>query len=161
MHIQYINYIDLNDLFTFSIHPNLRKVIYCSAIANGDEYDWEFAWKEYQKATVPAEKDKLRYALSCTKEIWLLNRSGQRYKIYTISTTHFVYLILTMTFVIPQISSVYSWPFKDKKNGYGLYYKLHCQKCRRPASRLGFHPWALVLHHPRVSYDFNSYFNGN
>lgn len=108
MHIQYINYIDLNDLFTFSIHPNLRKVIYCSAIANGDEDDWEFAWKEYQKATVPAEKDKLRYALSCTKEIWLLNRSGQRYKIYTISTTHFVYLILTMTFVIPQISSVYS-----------------------------------------------------
>ncbi|KAF4101381.1 alanyl (membrane) aminopeptidase-like b [Onychostoma macrolepis] len=56
------------------IHPNLRKEIYCNAIATGDEYDWEFAWKEYQRATVPAEKDKLRYALSCTKEIWLLNR---------------------------------------------------------------------------------------
>lgn len=56
------------------IHPNLRKEIYCSAIATGDEDDWEFAWKEYQRATVPAEKDKLRYALSCTKEIWLLNR---------------------------------------------------------------------------------------
>ncbi|XP_043072647.1 alanyl (membrane) aminopeptidase a [Puntigrus tetrazona] len=59
---------------TNNIHPNLRKAIYCSAIATGDEYDWEFAWKEYQRATVPAEKDKLRYALSCTKEIWLLNR---------------------------------------------------------------------------------------
>uniref|UniRef100_A0A673JPB3 Aminopeptidase n=1 Tax=Sinocyclocheilus rhinocerous TaxID=307959 RepID=A0A673JPB3_9TELE len=69
-----ITMIDLNELFTFSIHPNLRKAIYCSAIASGDEYDWEFAWIEYQRATVAAEKDKLRYALSCTKEIWLLNR---------------------------------------------------------------------------------------
>uniref|UniRef100_A0A671MFP1 Aminopeptidase n=1 Tax=Sinocyclocheilus anshuiensis TaxID=1608454 RepID=A0A671MFP1_9TELE len=59
---------------TNDIHPNLRKAIYCSAIASGDEYDWEFAWIEYQRATVAAEKDKLRYALSCTKEIWLLNR---------------------------------------------------------------------------------------
>uniref|UniRef100_A0A672MPI8 Aminopeptidase n=1 Tax=Sinocyclocheilus grahami TaxID=75366 RepID=A0A672MPI8_SINGR len=57
---------------TDNIHPNLRRAIYCSAIASGDEYDWEFAWKEYQRATVA--KDKLRYALSCTKEIWLLNR---------------------------------------------------------------------------------------
>ncbi|RXN18217.1 aminopeptidase N-like protein [Labeo rohita] len=59
---------------TNKIHPNLRKEIYCSAIAAGDEDDWEFAWNEYQRATAPAEKDKLRYALSCTKEIWLLNR---------------------------------------------------------------------------------------
>ncbi|XP_026099240.1 aminopeptidase N-like [Carassius auratus] len=59
---------------TNNIHPNLRRAIYCSAIASGDEYDWEFAWKEYQRATVTTEKDKLRYALSCTKEIWLLNR---------------------------------------------------------------------------------------
>ncbi|XP_077104976.1 alanyl (membrane) aminopeptidase-like b [Siphateles boraxobius] len=56
------------------IHPNLRKAIYCSAIAAGDEDDWEFVWEEYQRSTVAAEKDKLRYALSCTKEIWLLNR---------------------------------------------------------------------------------------
>uniref|UniRef100_A0A673JHR5 Aminopeptidase n=1 Tax=Sinocyclocheilus rhinocerous TaxID=307959 RepID=A0A673JHR5_9TELE len=59
---------------TDNIQPNLRRAIYCSAIVSGDEYDWEFAWKEYQRATVTAEKDKRRYALSCTKEIWLLNR---------------------------------------------------------------------------------------
>ncbi|KAL1256812.1 hypothetical protein QQF64_012357 [Cirrhinus molitorella] len=59
---------------TNNIHPNLRSAIYCSAIASGDDDDWEFAWNEYQRATAPAEKDKLRYALSCTKEIWLLNR---------------------------------------------------------------------------------------
>ncbi|TRY66396.1 hypothetical protein DNTS_003361 [Danionella cerebrum] len=56
------------------IDPNLRRAIYCSAVASGDDNDWEFVWDEYQKATVAAEKDKLRYALSCTKEIWLLNR---------------------------------------------------------------------------------------
>ncbi|XDV28923.1 hypothetical protein PO909_032116 [Leuciscus waleckii] len=59
---------------TNMIHPNLRREIYCSAIAAGDEDDWEFVWEEYQMTTVAAEKDKLRYALSCTKEIWLLNR---------------------------------------------------------------------------------------
>ncbi|XP_052438469.1 aminopeptidase N [Carassius gibelio] len=63
-----------NETNKFRMHPNLKKEIYCSVIANGDEDDWEFAWEEYQKATDAAEKDKLRYALSCTKEIWLLNR---------------------------------------------------------------------------------------
>ncbi|XP_067276652.1 alanyl (membrane) aminopeptidase-like b [Pseudorasbora parva] len=59
---------------TNQIHPNLRSAILCSAIATGDEDDWEFLWEEYQRTTIVAEKDKLRYALSCTKEIWLLNR---------------------------------------------------------------------------------------
>ncbi|XP_055029300.2 alanyl (membrane) aminopeptidase-like b [Misgurnus anguillicaudatus] len=68
---------------TNEIHPNLRRDIYCSAIAAGDEEDWEFAWEEYQRATVSGEKDKLRYALSCTKEIWLLNRYLQ----YTLDPT--------------------------------------------------------------------------
>jgi len=63
----------------------LRRAIYCSAIATGDEDDWEFVWEEYQRTTVAAEKDKLRYALSCTKEIWLLNRSGL-YSIYSFFT---------------------------------------------------------------------------
>ncbi|XP_052008838.1 aminopeptidase N-like [Xyrauchen texanus] len=65
------------------IHPNLKASIYCSAIAAGDEDDWEFVWEEYQSATLASEKDKLRYALSCTKEIWLLNRYLQ----YTLDPT--------------------------------------------------------------------------
>jgi len=85
----------------------LRRAIYCSAIATGDEDDWEFVWEEYQRTTVAAEKDKLRYALSCTKEIWLLNRSGQRVELYTISTflLHAMFnLYSLLTFVIQQIS---------------------------------------------------------
>ncbi|KAL0968264.1 hypothetical protein UPYG_G00264470 [Umbra pygmaea] len=56
------------------IHPNLKTAIYCQAIAAGGEKEWEFAWDQYQNATIATEKDKLRYALSCTRKIWLLNR---------------------------------------------------------------------------------------
>ncbi|KAI4875799.1 hypothetical protein NFI96_017138 [Prochilodus magdalenae] len=59
---------------TNRIPPNLKSAIYCSAIASGDEDDWDFAWGQYEEATIATEKDKLRYALSCTKKIWLLNR---------------------------------------------------------------------------------------
>ncbi|XP_060779905.1 alanyl (membrane) aminopeptidase-like b isoform X2 [Neoarius graeffei] len=59
---------------TNRIPPNLKSTIYCSAIATGNEDDWDFAWKQYEEATVATEKDVLRYALSCTKTIWLLNR---------------------------------------------------------------------------------------
>ncbi|XP_066541158.1 alanyl (membrane) aminopeptidase-like b [Hoplias malabaricus] len=59
---------------TNRIPPNLKGSIYCSAIASGDEDDWNFLWKEFEKATIATEKEKMRYALSCTKKIWLLNR---------------------------------------------------------------------------------------
>uniref|UniRef100_A0A672ZKT2 Aminopeptidase n=1 Tax=Sphaeramia orbicularis TaxID=375764 RepID=A0A672ZKT2_9TELE len=56
------------------IHPNLRSTVYCNAIAAGGADEWEFAWKKFQNATIAIEADKLRYALSCTKQPWLLNR---------------------------------------------------------------------------------------
>ncbi|MCI4379249.1 hypothetical protein PGIGA_G00225670 [Pangasianodon gigas] len=59
---------------TNRIPPNLKSTIYCNAIAAGDEDDWDFAWKQYENATIATEQDVLRYALSCTKIIWLLNR---------------------------------------------------------------------------------------
>ncbi|XP_047678558.1 alanyl (membrane) aminopeptidase-like b [Tachysurus fulvidraco] len=59
---------------TDRIPPNLKSTIYCNAIAAGNEDDWEFAWKKYEESRVASEQDVLRYALSCTKMIWLLNR---------------------------------------------------------------------------------------
>ncbi|XP_066503247.1 aminopeptidase Ey [Hoplias malabaricus] len=56
------------------IHPNLRSTVYCYAIASGGVEEWEFGWRMLKKATVAAEAVKLRSALSCTKEPWLLNR---------------------------------------------------------------------------------------
>ncbi|XP_070256863.1 aminopeptidase N [Myotis yumanensis] len=56
------------------IHPNLRSTIYCNAIAQGGEAEWDFAWDQFRKATLVNEADKLRAALACSKEVWILNR---------------------------------------------------------------------------------------
>ncbi|KAM9351954.1 alanyl (membrane) aminopeptidase-like b [Symphorus nematophorus] len=59
---------------TNHIHPNLRSVIYCQAVATGGKKEWEFAWNKFQDSSDTSEKEQLREALSCTKKIWLLNR---------------------------------------------------------------------------------------
>ncbi|XP_016007055.1 aminopeptidase N [Rousettus aegyptiacus] len=56
------------------IHPNLRSTVYCNAIAQGGEDEWNFAWGQFQNATLVNEADKLRTALACSKEVWILNR---------------------------------------------------------------------------------------
>ncbi|XP_077424494.1 alanyl (membrane) aminopeptidase-like b [Vanacampus margaritifer] len=63
-----------NDTNINSIHPNLRSVIYCQAVAAGGSKEWEFAWNKFQTTSKTSEKDQLRKALSCTKETWLLSR---------------------------------------------------------------------------------------
>ncbi|KAG8440629.1 hypothetical protein GDO86_006396 [Hymenochirus boettgeri] len=56
------------------IHPNLRSTIYCTAIANGGETEWEFAWEKFKQTDNAQEAEKLRSALACSKEPWILNR---------------------------------------------------------------------------------------
>uniref|UniRef100_A0A8C7TEK9 Aminopeptidase n=1 Tax=Oncorhynchus mykiss TaxID=8022 RepID=A0A8C7TEK9_ONCMY len=56
------------------IHPNLRTTVYCSAIAAGGAAEWEFGWDQFKAATIAIEADKLRSALACTKQPWLLNK---------------------------------------------------------------------------------------
>lgn len=63
------------------IDPNLRSTVYCNAIAQGGEEEWDFAWSQFQKATLVNEADKLRAALACSKEVWIL----QRYLSYTLN----------------------------------------------------------------------------
>ncbi|XP_078539355.1 aminopeptidase N-like [Lissotriton helveticus] len=57
-----------------SITPNLRSAIYCHAIAIGGEEEWFFALEMLKRTTVAAEADKLRAALACSREPWILNR---------------------------------------------------------------------------------------
>ncbi|KAM4826095.1 aminopeptidase N [Thomomys bottae] len=56
------------------IHPNLRSTVYCNAIAQGGEVEWNFAWEQFRKATLVNEADKLRSALACSNQVWILNR---------------------------------------------------------------------------------------
>lgn len=75
---QFIIYVALKSKVSsfFRIHPNLRSTIYCNAIAAGGAKEWNFAWSAFQNATIAIEADKLRSALACTKQPWLLNRSA-------------------------------------------------------------------------------------
>ncbi|XP_069481326.1 aminopeptidase Ey-like [Ambystoma mexicanum] len=56
------------------ITPNLRPAVYCNAIAIGGEEEWDFAWKMFRNTTVAGEADRLRAAMACSKEPWILNR---------------------------------------------------------------------------------------
>uniref|UniRef100_A0A8C5LGH5 Aminopeptidase n=1 Tax=Jaculus jaculus TaxID=51337 RepID=A0A8C5LGH5_JACJA len=56
------------------IHPNLRSTVYCNAIAQGGEDEWNFAWDQFRNATLVNEADKLRSALACSNQVWILNR---------------------------------------------------------------------------------------
>ncbi|XP_059809077.1 aminopeptidase N-like isoform X2 [Hypanus sabinus] len=53
---------------------NLKSAVYCNAIASGGEKEWDFAWNKFKNATIATESEKLRLALACTKQPWLLNR---------------------------------------------------------------------------------------
>ncbi|KAL0968051.1 hypothetical protein UPYG_G00261660 [Umbra pygmaea] len=64
----------MNDSARNPIHPNLRATVYCSAISQGGAKEWEFGWKQFKNATIAIEADKLRSALACTKQPWLLNK---------------------------------------------------------------------------------------
>ncbi|KFO73773.1 Aminopeptidase N, partial [Cuculus canorus] len=56
------------------IPPNLRSSIYCSIVATGGEEAWNFIWERFREATVVSESDKLRTALSCSTQPWILKR---------------------------------------------------------------------------------------
>lgn len=56
------------------IHPNLKSTVYCNAVAFGGHEEWDFAWRMFKNATVASEASRLRGAMACTKEPWLLNR---------------------------------------------------------------------------------------
>ncbi|KAF1387135.1 hypothetical protein PFLUV_G00102120 [Perca fluviatilis] len=65
------------------IEPNLRSAVYCSAMAAGDEEEWEFGWLQFKNATVASEASKLMSALACTNNTQLL----ERYLSYTLNST--------------------------------------------------------------------------
>ncbi|XP_015239287.1 PREDICTED: aminopeptidase N-like [Cyprinodon variegatus] len=65
------------------IHPNLRSAVYCSAVADGTEAEWNFAWSQFRAATVASEASKLMSALACSTDTQLLDR----YLSYTLNTT--------------------------------------------------------------------------
>ena len=52
----------------------MKDVVLCSAIKNGGDPEWNFAWKQFKNSKVATEKDVLLSALTCTKKKWLLQK---------------------------------------------------------------------------------------
>ncbi|XP_071424308.1 aminopeptidase N [Pithys albifrons albifrons] len=80
--IQYLN-LWRNNVSENPVPPNLRSAIYCSMVATGGEDTWNFLWERFKEAVVVSEADKLRTALACSSESWILNR----YLEYTLDPT--------------------------------------------------------------------------
>lgn len=58
--------------------PDLKSIVYCTAIKHGDNQEWDFAWDRYSNTTIPSEKETLIQALGCSREPWILSRYLER-----------------------------------------------------------------------------------
>ncbi|KAL3885524.1 hypothetical protein ACJMK2_025576 [Sinanodonta woodiana] len=56
------------------IDPDMRETVYCSAISQGDQEEWDFGYQQFKLATSAAEKETITKSLACTRSTWLLNR---------------------------------------------------------------------------------------
>ncbi|KAL3277992.1 hypothetical protein HHI36_013334 [Cryptolaemus montrouzieri] len=62
------------------IPKDLRRLVYCFAIKEGSEKEWNFLWNKYKASNLASEKNLMIRALGCTRNTWLL----KRYLEYTI-----------------------------------------------------------------------------
>lgn len=60
------------------ISPNLKLVVYCTAIKHGDNQEWDFLWDRYLNTTISSEKETIIQALGCSREHWILSRYLER-----------------------------------------------------------------------------------
>ncbi|KAF2365598.1 Peptidase M1 membrane alanine aminopeptidase N-terminal [Trinorchestia longiramus] len=55
------------------VSTNLKSSVYCAAVAQGSEAEWNFLWKEYMASNVASEKKTMMSSLGCSKELWILS----------------------------------------------------------------------------------------
>lgn len=56
------------------IPVDLRMTVYCTAIRHGTKEDWTFLYERYEESMVFAERQAIIFALSCTKNLQILQR---------------------------------------------------------------------------------------
>ncbi|XP_077090151.1 thyrotropin-releasing hormone-degrading ectoenzyme-like [Siphateles boraxobius] len=56
------------------IPPNVRDIVYCTGVSLMDEDVWEFIWMKFHSSTAISEKKVLLEALTCSGNVFLLNR---------------------------------------------------------------------------------------
>ncbi|XP_050580172.1 putative aminopeptidase-2 isoform X1 [Bombus affinis] len=63
---------------TYTISPNARTAVYCTAIRNGSLEEWEFLWDQYLKTDFASEKKIILEALGCSMNKEVLNSYIER-----------------------------------------------------------------------------------
>jgi len=58
----------------FRINPDFRSIVYCHALSQGGEEEWNTVWKAYAEEIDAQEKLTLLNALACTKNEMLIHR---------------------------------------------------------------------------------------
>jgi len=56
------------------IPTSLRSTVLCTGISRGDVTHWDFLWQRYLASNNANEKNNILSALSCSSEVWLLQR---------------------------------------------------------------------------------------
>ncbi|XP_075148016.1 aminopeptidase N isoform X1 [Haematobia irritans] len=56
------------------ITPNMKSVIYCTAMEEGSFQEWHFAYRQYNRTTSASEKEQILSSLGCTTKPWLLSK---------------------------------------------------------------------------------------
>lgn len=118
--------------FYWSVPADLRPVVYCSVITQGNEEDWKFFWEKFKAENVAAETVVILNALGCTKSS---NLTTVKTKLFDntrkISIDLFFYCFNRIT------STLYSPPmFVCKINMLHLY---------RHWSKVKISNWFLIL----------------
>ncbi|KAL3885521.1 hypothetical protein ACJMK2_025573 [Sinanodonta woodiana] len=67
----------MNTSVTNNINPDVRSTVYCTAIREGGEEEWDFAFNQLLNATIVSEESILISALSCSRSLWVLTRYSQ------------------------------------------------------------------------------------
>jgi aminopeptidase N len=58
--------------YSYRIPPDLRSVVYCSAVSNGGQEEWNFLYDEFMKSNVASDQVLILSALGCTRDATLL-----------------------------------------------------------------------------------------
>lgn len=61
---------------------NIRPVVYCTAIAEGGQVEWDFLWNKYLETNVAAERTIILQALGCSKNKAVLEVQLTLHQIY-------------------------------------------------------------------------------
>ena len=57
----------------FSIDASLRETIYCTAVAEGGQKEWDFLYERLRNSKDSTERDIILKSLGCSKKMWIRN----------------------------------------------------------------------------------------